>query len=68
MSYDQETESRMDEILESQKIEEIMRQSRPQVAVIGVVGAGCNIVCGSRKRKVEWLEQSSLPQTPMQLI
>ncbi|MDG6924327.1 MAG: hypothetical protein JRN67_13680 [Nitrososphaerota archaeon] len=44
MSFDVDTQSKMDEMLETEKIEAIMRQARPQVAVIGVGGAGCNIV------------------------
>ena len=34
----------MDEIAENEKIAAIVRASRPQVSVIGVGGAGCNIV------------------------
>ena len=34
----------MDEMAENEKIEAIVRASRPQVSVIGVGGAGCNIV------------------------
>ena len=41
----------MDEILESEKIEAIMRQARPQVSVIGVGGAGCNIVSWVKERR-----------------
>jgi cell division protein FtsZ len=51
MEYDAETESRMDEILEAQKIEAIMRSSKPQVAVVGVGGAGCNIVSWVKEKK-----------------
>ncbi len=41
----------MDEMLESEKIENIMRSARPQVAVIGVGGAGCNIVSWVKEKK-----------------
>src|SRR5271169_1567929 len=41
----------MDEMLESEKLEAIMRASKPQVAVIGVGGAGCNIVSWVKQRK-----------------
>ena len=43
-SFDLDTQSRMDEIAENEKIAAIVRASRPQVSVIGVGGAGCNIV------------------------
>ncbi len=51
MSYDVDTQSKMDEMLESEKIEAIMRQARPQVSVIGVGGAGCNIVSWVKEKK-----------------
>ncbi len=41
----------MDEMMESEKIEAIMRQARPQVSVIGVGGAGCNIVSWVKEKK-----------------
>ncbi len=41
----------MDEMLEREKIEAIVRASRPQVAVIGVGGAGCNIVSWVKEKK-----------------
>jgi cell division protein FtsZ len=50
-SYDQDTQSKMDEMMESEKIEAIMRQARPQVAVIGVGGAGSNIVSWVKEKK-----------------
>jgi len=51
LSYDVDTQSKMDEMLESEKIEAIMRQARPQVSVIGVGGAGCNIVSWVKEKK-----------------
>lgn len=51
MSYDTDTQSKMDEMLETEKIEAIMRASRPQVSVIGVGGAGCNIVSWVKEKK-----------------
>jgi cell division protein FtsZ len=42
--YDTETREKMDEMAENEKILAIVRASRPQVSVIGVGGAGCNIV------------------------
>src|SRR5208283_1242262 len=51
MSYDSVTQLKMDEMVETEKIEAIMRQARPQVAVIGVGGAGCNIVSWVKERK-----------------
>jgi cell division protein FtsZ len=51
VSYDTDTQSKMDEMLENEKIEAIMRQSRPQVSVIGVGGAGCNIVSWVKEKK-----------------
>ena len=41
----------MDEMLESEKIEAIMRAARPQVSVIGVGGAGCNIVSWVKEKR-----------------
>jgi cell division protein FtsZ len=41
----------MDEMLETEKIEAIMRQARPSVAVIGVGGAGCNIVSWVKEKR-----------------
>ena len=41
----------MDEMLESEKIESIMRAARPQVVVIGVGGAGCNIVSWVKEKR-----------------
>jgi cell division protein FtsZ len=51
MSYDTDTQSKMDEMLETEKIEAIMRAARPQVTVIGVGGAGCNIVSWVKEKK-----------------
>jgi cell division protein FtsZ len=51
LSYDTDTQAKMDEMMESEKIEAIMRQSRPQVSVIGVGGAGCNIVSWVKEKK-----------------
>ena len=51
MSYDIDTQSKMDEMLESEKIEAIMRAARPQVSVIGVGGAGCNIVSWVKEKR-----------------
>jgi cell division protein FtsZ len=51
LSYDSDTQSKMDEMLESEKIEAIMRAAKPQVSVIGVGGAGCNIVSWVKERK-----------------
>ena len=51
MSYDIDTQSKMDEMLESEKIQAIMRAARPQVTVIGVGGAGCNIVSWVKEKK-----------------
>jgi cell division protein FtsZ len=51
MPYDPDTTSEMDEKLENEKIESIMRQARPQVSVIGVGGAGCNIVSWVKAKK-----------------
>jgi cell division protein FtsZ len=51
MPYDPDTTSEMDEKLENEKIESIMRQTRPQVSVIGVGGAGCNIVSWVKAKK-----------------
>ena len=51
LSYDTDTQAKMDEMMESEKIEAIMRQARPQVAVIGVGGAGCNIVSWVKEKK-----------------
>jgi cell division protein FtsZ len=51
LSFDIDTQSKMDEIMENEKIEAIMRQSRPQVSVIGVGGAGCNIVSWVKDKK-----------------
>ena len=41
----------MDEMMESEKIEAIMRASKPQVSVIGVGGAGCNIVSWVKEKR-----------------
>src|ERR1700730_9661597 len=51
LSYDSDTQSKMDEMLESEKIEAIMRAAKPQVSVIGVGGAGCNIVSWVKEHK-----------------
>jgi len=51
LSYDSDTQSKMDEMLESEKIEAIMRAAKPQVSVIGVGGAGCNIISWVKERK-----------------
>lgn len=51
MSYDSDTQTKMDEMMETEKIEAIMRAARPQVSVIGVGGAGCNIVSWVKERK-----------------
>jgi cell division protein FtsZ len=51
LSYDIDTQSKMDEMLESEKIEAIVRASRPQVSVIGVGGAGCNIVSWVKEKR-----------------
>src|SRR5579871_5241593 len=51
LSYDSDTQAKMDEMMESEKIEAIMRQARPQVSVIGVGGAGCNIVSWVKEKK-----------------
>jgi cell division protein FtsZ len=51
LSYDTDTQSRMDEMMEEEKIEAIMRASRPQVSVFGVGGAGCNIVSWVKEKK-----------------
>lgn len=51
LSYDIDTQSKMDEMLESEKIEAIMRSARPQVSVIGVGGAGCNIVSWVKEKR-----------------
>src|SRR5208283_794412 len=51
MSYDSVTQLKMDEMVETEKIEAIMRQARPQVAVIGVGGAGCNIVSWVKEKR-----------------
>ena len=51
LSYDMDTQAKMDEMMENEKIEAIMRAARPQVAVIGVGGAGCNIVSWVKERK-----------------
>jgi len=41
----------MDEMVEDEKIEAIMRAARPQVSVIGVGGAGCNIVSWVKEKR-----------------
>ena len=51
LSFDSDTQSKMDEMMETEKIEAIMRQARPQVAVIGVGGAGCNIVSWVKEKR-----------------
>ena len=51
MSYDVDTMAKMDEMVENEKIESIMRSVRPQVSVIGVGGAGCNIVSWVKEKK-----------------
>ena len=48
---DLDTQARMDEIAESEKIAAIVRASRPQVSVIGVGGAGCNIVSWVKEKR-----------------
>jgi len=49
--YDPETRSKMDEMAENEKIMAIVRASRPQVSVIGVGGAGCNIVSWVKEKR-----------------
>jgi len=50
-TYDADTVARMDEMAENEKIAAIMRAARPQVSVIGVGGAGCNIVSWVKEKK-----------------
>jgi len=50
-NYDPETRSNMDEMAENEKIMAIVRASRPQVSVIGVGGAGCNIVSWVKEKR-----------------
>ncbi|MHB1867959.1 MAG: cell division protein FtsZ [Nitrososphaerales archaeon] len=49
--YDQDTMAKMDEMAENEKIAAIVRASRPQVSVIGVGGAGCNIVSWVKEKR-----------------
>lgn len=51
MSDTSDTQSKMDEMLETEKIESIMRAARPQVSVVGVGGAGCNIVSWVKEKR-----------------
>ena len=44
-------QSKMDEMIEAEKLEAMMRAARPQVSVIGVGGAGCNIVSWVKQKK-----------------
>ena len=50
-TYDVDTAARMDEMVENEKIAAIVPICRPQVSVIGVGGAGCNIVSWVKQKK-----------------
>src|SRR5579864_8226480 len=45
------SQTRMDDLVEDEKIAAIVRAARPRVSVIGVGGAGCNIVSWVKQKK-----------------
>ena len=51
LSYDNDTQTKMDEMRESEKLEAMVRSAQAQVSVIGVGGAGCNIVSWVKEKR-----------------